>query len=168
MRGHDLAIVKQATIEEQMQLPVQYSWWVWAVGVALLVIILLWYLWVFWWTRRRPDPPPEPEPQVEMSVVDAKRAGYLAQIDAAHAAYISGESDLRALYLDMNRIIRDFATLRTGVDAKPLTASELSRLSKGELVAGVVALQNVPAFAASSGPDVDAGVARAKEIINTW
>lgn len=164
----DVDTLRRAVIEDQMQQPVPYSWWVWALAVALLVLIVAWYLWVAWWTRTRPEAAVEHVPQITPSELAANRAAYGARIEAAHAAYVAGDTDVRALYLEMNRIIRDFATLRTGVDAKPLTASELLRLRKGDLVAGVVALQNEPAFAAHSGPDVDAGVARAKEIISSW
>ncbi len=168
MLALDVDALRRVVIEDQLQAPVTYSWWVWATGVALLVLIVAWYLWIAWWTRMRPEAPPEPVAQMEPGVLEAKRASYRAEIDAAHAAYVAGDTDLRALYLEMNRIIRDFATVRTGVNAKPLTASELARLHRGDLVAGVVSLQNEPAFAARSGPDVDAGVARAKEIIASW
>lgn len=160
--------VPSASIQDQMQQPIGYSWWVWAVGVALLALVAAWYLWLFWWTRHRPGPSPEQARPVSSSTLSAQREAHLARVDAAHASYVAGETDVRALYLEMNRILRDFASLRTGVNAKPLTASELLRLRQGDLVAGVVALQNVPAFAASSGPDVDEGVARAKEIIGSW
>lgn|GEM_PF-575498 len=168
MLALEVDAVRRAVIEDQVQAPVTYSWWVWAVGVALLVLIAAWYAWLMWWTRTRPPAPQEPAPAVEPGVLDRKRAGYAAEIDVAHAAYVAGETDLRALYLEMNRIIRDFATVRTGVNASPLTASELASLHRGDLVAGVVALQNEPAFAAHSGPDVNASVARAKEIIGSW
>lgn len=168
MLALDVDAVRRAVIEDQMQDPVTYSWWVWAVGVALLALIAAWYAWLAWWTRARPEAPSAPVAHMEPGVLEGKRAGYTAEIDIAHAAYVAGDTDLRALYLEMNRIIRDFATARTGVNAKPLTASELASLRRGDLVAGVVALQNEPAFAAHSGPDVVASVARAKGIIRSW
>ncbi len=168
MRARDVDTLRRVVIEDQMQQPVPYSWWVWALAVALLLLIAAWYLWIAWWTRARPQTSPEPLADIAPGELAAKRAAFSAQIDAAHRSYVAGDTDVRALYLEMNRIIRDFATLRTGVNAKPLTASELARLRRGDLVAGVVALQNEPAFAPHSGPDVDAGVARAKEIISSW
>ncbi|MBN8882392.1 MAG: hypothetical protein J0H73_08770 [Salana multivorans] len=143
------------------QPPVQYSWWVWALGIALLVLIAAWYFWVFRSTRPKvPDDDP--------SSYDGVRAEHLALVDEAYQRFVSGEADLRELHLDLNHAIRSFATARTGIDTSSLTVAEFTRIEHGSALATVLGEYSEPAFAAVSDAQAAAACAEAREVIGTW
>lgn len=144
------------------QPPIQYSWWVWTLGLVLLALIALWYWWLF--RRTRPGAHRRGTQDSYASV----RAEHEALIDAAYDRYTEGESDLRALHLDFNHIIRAFATARTGVDTSSLTVSEFARLEHGSPLQLLLEDYSEPAFAAASQAQAEAAAEQAREVIRTW
>lgn len=144
------------------QPPIQYSWWVWTIGIVLLVLIALWYWWMFRFTRPKPQGPRD---SGEFATI---RTQHEALVDDAFRRYETGESDLRALHLDLNHIIREFATARTGVDTSSLTASEMARLDHGGTLRVLLEDYSEPAFAAASDAQAAAAVSEAREVIRTW
>lgn len=146
------------------QPPAQYSWWVWGIGVLLIVLVAAWYWWVVWTTRPKTI-------EARRSRTDsyaAIRAEHLAAVDEAYARYTDGESDLRALHLDLNHTIRQFATQRAGVDVSSLTVRELGRLEHGGAIQELLDDYQEPAFAAASDGQALSASEQAREVIRTW
>lgn len=144
--------------------PAAYSTWVWVVGLALLVAIVAWYAWVLWWTRRRPAPDPADDPGRWSSL----RETSLGRVDAAERRFRDGEADLRALALDLNRIMREFSTARLGRDTTSLTVSEIAELDGTDRLADLLRGYSEPAFAYDSDAEALAATARAREVIGAW
>lgn len=143
------------------QPPVQYSWWVWALGLALLVLIAAWYVWVIRSTRpRMPDDSP--------ARYAGMRVEHIALVDEAYERYRGGEADLRELHLDLNYAIRSFATARTGIDTSSLTVAEFGRVEHGSALAVILGDYSEPAFAAVSDAEAAAACEEAREVIRTW
>lgn len=144
--------------------PAGYSTWVWVVGLALLVAVIAWYAWVFWWTRRRPAPDPAEDP----ARVATLRERSLAEVDEAEQRFRDGDCDLRALTLDLNRIMRTFSTGRLGVDTTSLTVSEIAELDGTARLADLLRDYEEPAFAYDSDAEALAATAQARQVISAW
>lgn len=143
------------------QPPVQYSWWVWALGLALILLIAAWYVWLLRSTRPRLD-------DENPARYDAARIEHLALVDEAHARFERGEATLRVLHLDLNHAIRSFATVRTGLDTSSLTVAEFTRIEHGSALAIILGDYSEPAFAAVSDAEAAAACDEAREVIRTW
>lgn len=143
--------------------PHAYSLWVLIMGVVLLLLIAAWLAWVFWFTRERPAP----DPAAKSNYRDL-RARTVELVDEAQDRYRSGESDLRALHLDLNHILREFASERLGIDTSSLTTAEISQLEGSDKVADLLGEYQEPAFAADSDARALSATARAREVINQW
>jgi hypothetical protein len=144
------------------QPPIQYSWWVWVCALVLLALVAGWYVWLFRWTRPRAQGRSRDSEHAQL------RAEHLALVDEAHARFTAGESDLRALHLDLNHAIRSFASARTGMDASSLTVAEFSRIEHGSALATLLEDYSEPAFAHFSDAEAAAAVTQAREVISTW
>lgn len=158
MPGPDLL-----ALPAEAQPPVQYSWWVWTLGIVLLVLVGLWYWFLI--RRTRPKAPHSTRGRDDYASV---RAEHIALVDAAYGRYQSRESDLRALHLDLNQVIRDFATARTGIDTSSLTVSEFARIEHGSPLQVLLEDYSEPAFAATSDAEAAAAADQAREVIRTW
>ncbi|PWD50953.1 hypothetical protein C8046_10095 [Serinibacter arcticus] len=146
------------------QPPAQYSWWVWGIGVLLLVVVAAWYWWVWWTTRPRTVE----QRRSRTDPYAAIRTEHLTAVDEAYARYTSGESDLRTLHLDLNHLIRAFATQRAGIDVSSLTVKELGRLEHGGAIQELLDDYQEPAFAAASDGQALTASDQAREVIRTW
>lgn len=146
------------------QPPAQYSWWVWGIGLALLALIAAWYWWVARSTRARSIE----ERHGKGDRYAALRAEHLADVDEAYGRYSSGESDLRELHLDLNHVIRQFASQRAGIDVSSLTVKELGRLEHGTAIQELLDDYQEPAFAAASDGQAATAADQAREVIRTW
>ncbi|WP_454296540.1 hypothetical protein [Salana multivorans] len=143
------------------QPPVQYSWWVWVLGLVLLLLIAAWYVWLIRSTRpRMPDDSP--------ARYDGIRAEHVALVDEAYQRWASGEATLRELHLDLNHAIRSFATARTGIDTSSLTVAEFGRIEHGSALAVILGDYSEPAFAAVSDAEAALACEEAREVIRTW
>lgn len=147
----------------EAQPPVQYSWWVWTLGIVLLVLVAVWYWFLI--RQTRPKAPGSGPGRDEYASV---RAEHIALVDAAYGRYQSRESDLRAFALDLNQVIRDFATARTGIDTSSLTAAEFERIEHGSPLQVLLEDYAEPAFAASSDAEAAQAADEAREVIRTW
>lgn len=149
--------------------PVQYSWWVIALGLVLLAVVALWYWWVF--HRTRPRPAEDEGSDTRRGGRDphaAVRAEMLAEVESAYGRYQAGDADLRDLHLDFNHIMRRFASARTGLDTSSLTVSELGRLERSEQLRALLEDFQEPAFAAASDAKAAMAADQAREVIRTW
>lgn len=142
--------------------PAAYSTWVWIVGLALLAAIALWY----WWVRRSTRP--RPAPDLPDSHWVSLRESTLAKVEAAEAQYRNGHASLRELHLELNTILREFATARLGRDAMWMTAAELARFEGTDRLADLLGEYQEPAFAYDSDAQAMAATASAREVITTW
>ncbi|HCX86080.1 MAG TPA: hypothetical protein DHV14_13290 [Micrococcales bacterium] len=147
----------------EAQPPTQYSWWVWVLGLVLLALIAGWYWWVLRSTR-----PHAPGRSRRGDAYAAVRAQHLALLDEAQGRFESGESDLRALHLDLNHVIRQFATARTGIDTSSLTVAEFGRIEHGSALAVLLEDYSEPAFAAVSDAQAATAVDQAREVVRAW
>ena len=144
--------------------PVDYSAWVWVLGLVLLVLIGAWYWFVFHHTRRRPAPTGGTGTDRFASV----RTAALEQVDAAEGRYREGESTMRGLHLDLNHILREFASGRLRMDASSLTVHELARLEGTDRLVGLLQEYQEPAFAADSDAQALAATQNARAVISQW
>lgn len=165
MRGGDVTGVIVLAIPADPIPPVQYSWWVWALGLLLLALVAAWYWWVARISRPRDS---SGRGRGSHDPYAALRAEYLGEVDAAYERYTGGESDLRALHLDYNHIMRQFASQRAGVDASSLTVSELRQLEHSDALVMLLEDYQEPAFAAASDAQALAATEQAREVIRTW
>lgn len=144
--------------------PADYSTWVWVLGLVLLVLIAAWYWFVFHHTRRRPAPTGGTGTDRFASV----RTAALEQVDAAEGRYREGESTMRGLHLDLNHILREFASGRLRMDASSLTVHELARLEGTDRLVGLLQEYQEPAFAADSDAQALAATQNARAVISQW
>lgn len=142
--------------------PAAYSTWVWVTGLALIAGIIAWY----WWVGRHTRPRPAPDMPESHWVSLRKKA--LGRIDHVEGQYRAGNTDLRSLHLELNTILRQFATERLGRDAMWMTAAEIGEFQGGRPVADLLARFEEPAFAFDSDAQAMAGTASAREVISTW
>lgn len=146
------------------QPPSQYSWWVWGIGIALVVLVAAWYWWVTWSTRPRTIE----QRRGKGDPFATLRDEHLTAVDEAYGRYEDGTSDLRELHLDLNHLIRQFASERAGVDVSSLTVRELGRLEHGGAIQELLEDYQEPAFAAASDGQARTAAEQAREVIRTW
>lgn len=144
--------------------PAAYSLWVPVVGAVLLVLIVGWLAWVFWYTRKRPFT----EEKGRGDRFEDLRAGSLADIASAEERYRSGEADLRALHLDLNHIMREFANGRLRMDTSSLTVAELTKLEGTDRLTRLLADYEEPAFAIDSDAEALAATRNARAVVEQW
>lgn len=142
--------------------PAAYSTWVWVIGLALIAAIVAWYWWVHHHTR------PRPAPDLPDAHWASLRETTLQKVARAEEQYRSGHVDLRSLHLELNTILREFATERLGRDAMWMTAAEIGRFEGTEQVSGLLAEFEEPAFSFDSDAQAMAATARCREVISTW
>ncbi len=142
--------------------PAAYSVWVWVVGLALLAGIIAWYWWVRRFTR------PRPAPDLPDSHWASLREGSLSRVDLAEQQYRNGHVQLRELHLELNTILREFATERLGQDAMWMTAAEIARLEGTDRIAHLLSRFEEPAFSFDSDAQAMDATARTREVISTW
>ncbi|WP_152188730.1 cytochrome c-type biogenesis protein [Georgenia satyanarayanai] len=147
---------------ESLLPPETYSTWVPVVGGVLLLAVAAWYAFVLLSTRR-PARPREPGP-----LSPDGRARFEEDVEAALAAYRSGERDLRALHLDLARIMRAFASERIGRDVRSWTAGEIADHDPTAQLGDLLRLWEEPSFARRSDAEADTAVQRAREVIRRW
>ena len=154
--------------------PVAYSWWWTLVAGLALLVVAGWIVGVVLATRRRgaPDLPPRP-PELHAGPGDqfaAVRPVYLSRVDAVERRFLAGELDPRGLHLELSAVVRDFATVRRGVDASVLTLTELRRVEGTRRLAGLIETYYRPAFAqnGAAGASTDAAIDGARRVISQW
>lgn len=142
--------------------PIAYSTWVWVVGLALLAAIGAWYWFVHRITR------PRPAPDLPASHWASLRQRTIEKVDLAEEQYRNGHVDLRDLHLELNTILREYATERLGRDAMWMTAAELARFEGTDRVSHLLAEFEEPAFSHDSDAQAMAATAATREVITTW
>src|SRR5690625_3436905 len=96
------------------------------------------------------------------------RTSSLKEVDAAETRYREGEADLRNLHLDLNHILREFASGRLRMDASSLTVGELATLEGTDRLTDLLADYQEPAFAADSDAQALAATQHARAVISQW
>ena len=158
---------------DELNDPVLYSWWVPVVGVLLIALVIAYLVWAVRSTRRRPEdrlPPPPPRAMHGGDPFAAVRPVYLAKVDVLERRYTAGELDARALHLELSALVRDFASVRRGMDARVLTLSELRRIQGTKRLASLIETYYRPAFAryGTVGASTEQAVAGARRVISQW
>lgn len=153
--------------------PVLYSWWVPVVGVLLVAAAVGYVIWAVRSTRRRPAPPPPPAAPVLASRGDpyaAVRPLYLSKVDVLEQRFTAGELDARALHLELSAVVRDFGTVRRGLDTRVLTLSDLRRLTGTRDLANLIETYYRPAFAryGTVGASTERAIDGARRVISRW
>lgn len=157
--------------------PVALSgWWGW-VGLGLMLLAVAWVVYAIRRGRRAPvepppppPPPPPPSSPVETDPYAAARRLHLGMVDTLEARYAAGELDARGLHLELSTVVRDFATVRRGVNARILTLRELRRVSGTKRLAALIESYYRPAFARHGGAvaSAESALAGAREVIREW
>ncbi len=158
-----------AVVENELQDPVGYSWWLAALAAGLVVLIALWYLLVWWLVRRRERRASEPlDTRIRPDRLAAIRRAHVDRVEAAYEDYAAERSTLRELHLEFNAVVRDYATARTGRDVSSLTVMDLRGIERGSALADVLAGYSEPAFARTSTARAREAADQAKAVIETW
>lgn len=155
--------------------PVAYGPW-WGIAGAVAVLAALGWV-VFAWKWGRPwraaaeAPAEDPlEGGTSMDPFAGARRRRLERLDEIEHRHRSGEIGDRETTLEVAAVLRDFATVRRGVNADPLTSAELRALGwtggAGELISSLLE----PEFSAPGATTQTAvvAVARAREVISRW
>ena len=145
--------------------PASFAPWVLIVGIALVVAIAAWYAFLFWHTRTRPA---DSESRGRRDQWATLRTTTLEEVDAAEERYREGTSDLRALHLDLNHILRTFAKGRLGIDTSSMTVNELATLEGTDRLTTLLADHEEPAFAIDSDAEALTAANNAREVIAQW
>lgn len=145
--------------------PVPFAPWVLIVGLGLLALIAAWYVFMFWHTRERPA---AEETRGRRDQWASVRATSLEEVDAAEERYRAGESDLRALHLDLNHIMRSFADGRLRMDTSSLTVRELATLEGTDRLTALLSEFEEPAFAIDSDAEALTACNNARAVIREW
>lgn len=156
---------------DELTAPVVYNPW-WLVLGLLAMLAVAGYL---WWAVRstRPEPRPEDPRALPARVGDRfaeVRPVYLARVDAVEARFRAGELDARGVHLELSAVVRDFATVRRGVDASVLTLSELRRVQGTRRLAALIESYYRPAFdrAGTVTVSVEDSLDGARRVIRQW
>ncbi len=147
---------------ESLLPPEAYSTWVPVLGGVLLLVVAAWYAFVLLSTRR-PDRAREPDP-----LSPDGRARFEEDVEAALAAYRSGDRDVRGLHLDLARIMRSFASGRIGRDVSSWTAGEIADHDPTTQLGDLLHLWEEPSFARRSDAEAETAAQRAREVIRRW
>ncbi len=147
---------------ESLLPPEAYSTWVPVLGGVLLLAVAAWYAFVLLSTRR-PAKAKDPGPMSRDG-----RGRYEADVEGAIAAYHRGEHDLRALHLELARIMRDFASERIGRDVRSWTAREIGDFDPTARLGDLLHLWEEPSFARRSDAEAETAAQRAREVIRQW
>lgn len=142
--------------------PEAYSIWVPVVGGALLLAVAAWYAFVLLSTRRpaRPKGPGALSPD--------GRTRFERDVEEAMSAYQRGEHDLRALHLELARVMRAFASERIGRDVRSWTAREIAAYDPTTRLGDLLAVWEEPSFARRSDAEAESAAHRAREVIRQW
>src|SRR5690625_5108238 len=120
---------------------------------------------MFWHTRERPA---AEETSGRRDKWASARAAALTEVDTAEERYRSGESDLRALHLDLNHIMRNFADGRLRMDTSSLTVRGLATLEGTDRLTELLSEYEEPAFAIDSDAEALPACNGARAVINEW
>lgn len=149
--------------------PSQYGWPWLVLGIGLLLVIVAWYVLLPFIVRgvtREPAAPPPIPPRPLTPLQLAKQVAF-DRIMVVEGAVGDGAMDVRDAHLELSAILRDFATQVTGVDARPMTLTEL-RASSLEQVAAVVATYYPIAFGISEHSQLGTAATDAKGVLSAW
>lgn len=160
---------------DELNDPVLYSWWVPVLGVVLVALAVAYVVWAVRHTRRRPEQDVPPAPPVrQLGPYDdpyaSVRPVYLAKVDALEQRFDAGELDARALHLELSAVVREFGTVRRGVDTRVLTLSDLRRVDGARSLANLIETYYRPAFAryGAVGASTERALEGAREVISRW
>lgn len=156
--------------------PIPFGWWwPWVAG-ALVVLVVGWYVGVLRWTRAPGDtPPPAPAgPEVRPAAQTRRdpwamlRGTTLARLDEVERRYRDGEVDARGAHLELRAAVREFASVRTGVDTTTMTATQAREDRATRPLASLLEGSSVPAFARSSRARVTRSLDQARQRVRSW
>lgn len=136
--------------------PVEYAWWVPALGALLLALALAWLLWLA--HRTRPARPDRPQP-------GGSRTDWRGAVDELHGRFLAGELDLRGLHLGLAALVRAFGTERTGEDLTSMTRAEVAETLPRSGIGELLARYEQPSFARDPHTEARESVDRTLEVI---
>lgn len=153
--------------------PVTYSWWPFAVGLALIILVIVGWIVLFRLTRRpkvdRADAPLEPRPQPsEGDVLDAARSEALAQVAGIEDEFRSGAISERDVHQQLASVIREFTLRRTGIPAASMTLTDLRLHAAAAPATALISQLYGPEFCAEERLEASAALQRTREVIGTW
>lgn len=157
--------------------PVGYSGvWTW-VGIAMIVAVPAWFFWVFWSTRKRKGETEETAPARKRpastmpGVTDpwaAIRSIYLAKLDDVDERYRKDELDPRGVHLEIRRVMREYTSARTGVDAATFTERDAAKVSLAAPLAKMLKQLSYPSFAQRSTVQAENSLRNARKVVDEW
>lgn len=151
--------------------PVVYSWWWVVLGLVAMAAVVGYLVWAVRSTRQAPQPARVGGlPRRVGDRFAEVRPVYLARVDAVERRFLAGELDARGLHLELSAVVRDFATVRRGVDASVLTLSDLRRVDGTRRLAALIESYYRPAFARSGAVTASTQDALdgARRVIRQW
>lgn len=143
--------------------PSMYSWWVPSLGVLALGLVAGWLFWVLRSTRAEPEAPKKSKPASQST-----REGYAGQISEALGRYHSGEFDLRALHLELAKIMRAYASERIGKDVSTWTRRDVSEYDPTSRLGELLEVWEEPSFAEESDAEAEAAARAATRVVMDW
>lgn len=155
----------------KLQMPVGFDirWFLPAAAGALLAAFLLWML----RTRKAAGPAPQtaagggaPDFSGETAAVPLEEK-YLLILEALRKEYGAGKVDEREACQQLSRIMRAFASEKTGQRADRATLSEIRGMNMPSLEK-LIGVYYEPEFAENAGIDVNASIDQAEEVIKLW
>lgn len=162
---------------DELIAPVAYSWWVTPLGLLLMAAAVTWVVWVLRTKRFAPAtgaPPAAPDlPAVHARRNDrfaTIRPVYLARIDEVERRFRAGELDTRGLHLSLSEVVRDFATVRVGVDARRMTLAELRAVGGAKRLVSLIDSYYRPSFSrrGSISADPVRALEGARKVVRQW
>jgi len=139
--------------------PVLYAWWVLAFGVALLLAAAAW----LWWVLRRRG-----EGDAVGRVAGPVRRTYRVRVDEVYERFTRGEIDLRALHLELARLVREFGSERVGQDLTWMSRGEVAEYHPRTGLGPLLARYEQPSFSRDSRVEAETTMRMTREVIESW
>jgi hypothetical protein len=154
---------------QQLIGPVQYGWLWLALGIALLVLVAVWIGVVLLATRRRAvvAAAPLPIPLDSYSRLVALKEEYHAKVSEVEHGYAEGRLTARQAHSRLSSIVRAFARACSGIDAPTMTLTDLRQSPLGSVTQAIEEYYPI-AFAPAEHDRIAEGIARARQVIQSW
>lgn len=155
--------------------PVAYGWWWLPLGIVLVSSVVWLPVLIVVLTRRKKDTAP-PAPRTDVPTAPASRrdpfaaarAAHLARIDALEQRLAAGEIDVRGLALGLRDVLRDFASVRTGVPTAAMTESDARAEPQVRKIVTLLERTTNPAFGRSPRGTGTVALRDARKVVSTW
>lgn len=158
---------------DELYPPTGYGgWWI-PVAIVLIVIVAAWLVWVMRPARKPhnvPVAPPVPQPMQARHTIESIRHACLVRINEIDQRFQTGKLDARGLHTELSTVVRDFATVRLGIDATTMTLADICALTGTQPLAMLIQSYYLPEFSLD-GPQASSpmqALAGARQVVSQW